>query len=163
MLRIKLAFHECNLTQSELVSATGWSKGLISRVFNFGELPVDPVERQRFLTDVAEFVAATPVISEWLWGKGLTVASLFGHVQEWSEQAAALPAPTLAASLDGSIIAIAGRVAVYGTAEEETVICLSKTCLYLLAALRDQPMSMDALGEIEAAAGNMLLGGGHHG
>jgi hypothetical protein len=176
MLRIKQCFKECKLPQADLVNATGWSKGLISRVFSSGLLPVGDKELERFEADIEAFAANNPPVSEWLRSQGLTSLNLLDSCEDgagfrgdrsddlrfpFRDRGLSRRSSCLGGELYDEIVAIAGRAAVYGGGSQEQTICLSRAALYLLEVIRAQPLCADALGEIEVAAGKILLGDLH--
>jgi len=157
MLRIRQCFKQCGIMQQELASATGWSKSLISRVFSSGELPVDV---EKFKRDLATFAEYTPVIQEWLVMHDMCAVDLLKP--EGHDDLAGLG---LNAYLDGQIdqaldiiFHITGFAAVNG-AENFQVQTLAKVSHYLLITLRNLPIGMDALGEIEVEVNRLLQEG----
>lgn len=79
MLRLKQALKESNIPQQHFVAASGWSKSLVSRALNTGELPRD---RDKFLTDVAAFTSGRPQLEAWLASAGLTVERLIDLIPD---------------------------------------------------------------------------------
>jgi len=156
MLRLKMAFEECKVTQAQLVQATGYSKALISRALSKGELPVD---LERFVGAVVLFVEADKKLSTWIDERGLPATALFEQVDtEGRLVGSRVWAVPKQVDLDGAILAVTGRALLQGASIEGTMT-LSRVALYLLEALRDQPLGLDTLGEIEVNAGRMLAGG----
>jgi len=156
MLRIRQCFKQCGISQQELVSATGWSKALISRVFSTGVLPVN---LEKFTADLTTFAEYTPPIAEWLVMHDMSVPDLLkpeGHsdLDEFDSN-------YLQGQIDQAqdrIITMAGEAAVIGP-HLDHVLCMARLSCFLLATLRAQPMAMDALGEIEIQVNRFLMEG----
>jgi len=153
MLRLKLAFEECDVAQAQLAREAGYSKALVSRALSNGEMPVD---LDRFIGAVALFVRRHEGLCNWLEKKGLELDALFERVDAKGRTIATLTRRPV--ELDGAILAVAGRALLQGPKREEAV-GLSSVALYLLEKLREQPIGMDELGEIEMTAGRLLAGG----
>ena len=157
MLRLKAAMKDCGLAQAELVRSTGYSKALVSRALSNGELPVD---FDRFYAGVTGYVESRESLGDWLRQRGLMVSALFEVIgEDGREISVRRTVPrNLPVEIDVAIFGIAGRAVTRGVPQEETV-SIAKVALFLLEQLRNQPMSMDELGEIEVAAGRLLQAG----
>lgn len=154
MLRLNLCFKECRVTQMQLVRATGYSKALISRALSKGELPVDS---PRFIGAVVLFVEANEKMSRWLQERDLEPLALFDLVDAQGNTIrgqGVLKDPPV--ELDAAILAMVGRTVTLGPNRKDTMN-LGRITLYLLEQLRQLPIGMDALGEIEVGAGRLLL------
>uniref|UniRef100_C6E6T8 Uncharacterized protein n=1 Tax=Geobacter sp. (strain M21) TaxID=443144 RepID=C6E6T8_GEOSM len=154
MLRLNLCFKECSVTQAELVKATGYSKALVSRALSKGELPVD---LERFMGAAILFVDEHPTVSAWLRERGLDAESLFDQVDNEGELVSQFGLESRTdIDLEKMLLSVVGRAATAGPSWKDT-LCVTRCALYLIEQLRELPIGMDTLGEIEVGAGRLLL------
>lgn len=121
MLRLKQCLTECGVPQQQLVAASGWSKSLVSRALNTGDLPRDA---EKFRHDVVAFALAEPRIIQWLNDRGLPTDSLLDLLPPQ-------PAPLAPAANPEAIIARIAGEAVIVRPEDYDVIRLAQAAYYL--------------------------------
>jgi transcriptional regulator with XRE-family HTH domain len=160
MLKLVHCCKEAKITQAALAKGLGYSQALISRIFRTGELPVD---REGFLLSLTGFVDKTPAMEDYLANtlKRADITALL-EAEETDDMGEAGQAP--GSFLEGQFDAAETRItfaageAVIGGPQLEQVLCLARLSTFLLKTLRDQPMGMDTLGEIEVEVRRMLGG-----
>jgi hypothetical protein len=171
MLKLGRALAACGISQKELAAAIGWSRPLVSRVLSTGQLPSKPLDEQRFRDNVARFAKEDARMWAWCVSHNVQRANLLEEEPGGSASAKAsdgkpdgsageeldLPAGGWLEHAEGQIVFLAGEAVISGPELEKT-LCLAKTAAYLLETLRDQPLSMDALGEIEVEVNRLLSG-----
>lgn len=146
MLRLKQALAECKIPQQHFVAASGWSKSLVSRALNTGEMPRD---RDKFLADVKTFASGRPELEAWLTSAGMTVERLIelipdrhdprsplrqgidpGHedLQLTTEELTELRLDVI----ENRITQLVGRTMLAGSITAEEIISLTKSVCYLV-------------------------------